>query len=74
MIDRPFAVPKNRKVSEIIPDRSAEKAAKLKKYLAKVATSDEEKAFLKKINGSEPESEAAELSGSDGSKGGNGSD
>ena len=38
VIERPIAVPKKRKVSMILPDWTKEKAAKLKKYLAKVAT------------------------------------
>ena len=37
VIEQPIAVPKKRKVSMILPDQSEEKAAKLKKYLAKVA-------------------------------------
>ena len=60
MIERPIVVCKKRKIREIVedtPERKAEKSAKLKKYLDKVATLEEEEAFLKKINRDEPDTE-----------------
>ena len=74
VIERPIAVRKKRKVSMILPDKTKEKAAKLKKYLAKVATLEEEKAFLEKITTKDPDYKAGESSGSDDTEEGQESD
>ena len=58
----------------ILPDQTEEKAAKLKKYLAKVATLEEDEAFLKKISTKDPDSKESESSGSEESKEGQESD
>ena len=60
MIEHPIAVCKKRKIRELVedtPERKSEKAEKLKKYLVKVATLEEEEVFLKKINRDEPDKE-----------------
>ena len=58
----------------ILPDQTEEKAAKLKKYLAKVATLEEEQAFLEKITMKDPDTKEGESSGTEESEEGQESD